>query len=57
MMDKAAAAEKQISVGFLNPDLFTSTNISQRSQQVRKAISNAMINNYYVWVPTALATG
>jgi hypothetical protein len=29
-MDKAA--EKQISVGFLDPDLFTSTNISQRSQ-------------------------
>jgi hypothetical protein len=44
-MDKAA--EKQISVGFLDPDLFTSTNISQHSQQVDKAISNAM-NNYYV---------
>jgi hypothetical protein len=29
MMDKAV--EKQISVGFLDPDLFTSTNISQRS--------------------------
>jgi hypothetical protein len=25
------AAEKQINVGFLDPDLFTSTNISQRS--------------------------
>jgi hypothetical protein len=46
MMDKAA--DKQISVGFLDLDLFTSTNISQRSQQVGKAISNAMINNYYV---------
>jgi hypothetical protein len=46
MMDKAA--EKQISIGFLDPDLFTSTNISQRSQQVGKAISNAMMNNYYV---------
>jgi hypothetical protein len=43
MMDKAA--EKQISVGFLDPDLFTLTNISQ---QVGKAISNAMMNNYYV---------
>jgi hypothetical protein len=46
MMDKAA--EKQVSVGFLDPDLFTSINISQRSQQVGKAISNAMMNNYYV---------
>jgi hypothetical protein len=46
MMDKAT--EKQISIGFLDPDLFTSTNISQRSQQVGKAISNAMMNNYYV---------
>jgi hypothetical protein len=46
MMDKAA--EKQISAGFSDPDLFTSTNISQRSQQVGKAISNAMMNNYYV---------
>jgi type II secretory pathway component PulF len=46
MMDKAA--EKQISVGFLDPDFFTSTNISQRSQQDGKAISNAMMNNYYV---------
>jgi hypothetical protein len=46
MMDKAA--EKKISVGFLDPDLFTSTNISQRSQQVGKAISNAMMNNYYM---------
>jgi hypothetical protein len=44
MIDKAAGM--QISVGFL--DLFTSTNISQRSQQVGKAISNAMMNNYYV---------
>jgi hypothetical protein len=46
MMDKAV--EKHISVGFLDPDLFTSTNISQRSQQVGKAISNEMMNNYYV---------
>jgi hypothetical protein len=44
MMDKAV--EKQISVVFLDPDLFTSTNISQRSQQVGKAISNAMMNYY-----------
>jgi hypothetical protein len=36
MMDKAA--KKQISVGILDPDLFTSTNISQHSQQVGKAI-------------------
>jgi hypothetical protein len=46
MMDKTA--EMQISVGFLDPDLFTSTNISQRSHQDGKAISNAMMNNYYV---------
>jgi hypothetical protein len=46
MMDKAA--EMQISVGFLDKDLFTSTNISHRSQQVGKPISSAMINNDYV---------
>jgi hypothetical protein len=46
MMDRAA--EMQISVGFLDPDLFTLTNISQCSQQVSKAISNAMMNTYYV---------
>jgi hypothetical protein len=46
MMDKAA--EKQISVSFLDPDLFTSKNICQHCQQVGKAISNAMMNNYYV---------
>jgi hypothetical protein len=46
MMDKAV--EKHISVRFLDPDLFTLTNISQHSQQVGKAISNAMMNNYYV---------
>jgi hypothetical protein len=46
MMDKAA--ENQIGVGFLDPDLFTSTNISQQSQQDGKAISNAMMNYYYV---------
>jgi hypothetical protein len=38
----------QISGGFLDPDLSTSTNISYRSQQVGKAISNAMMNNHYV---------
>jgi Ulp1 family protease len=46
MMEKAT--EMQISVGFLDPDLFISTNISQRSHQVRKAISNAMNNDYVV---------
>jgi hypothetical protein len=46
MMDKAP--KKQSSVGFLDPDLFTSTNISQCSQQVVKAISDAMMKNYYV---------
>jgi hypothetical protein len=46
MMDKAA--EMQISVGFLDSDLFTSTNSSHRSHQVCKAISNAMMNNDYV---------
>jgi hypothetical protein len=46
MMDKAA--EMQIGVGFLDLDLFTSTKISQRSQQFGKAISNAMMNNDYV---------
>jgi hypothetical protein len=45
-MDKVAGMH--ISVGFLDPDFFTSTNISQRSQQVGKAISNVMMNNYYV---------
>jgi hypothetical protein len=46
MMDKAA--NMQISGGFLDPDLFTSTNISQHFQQVGKAISNAMNNDYVV---------
>jgi hypothetical protein len=46
MMDKES--EMQISVGFLDPDLITSTNIAHRSQQVGKAISNAMMNNNYV---------
>jgi hypothetical protein len=46
MMDKAA--EIQINVGFLDPDLFTSTNISQHSRLVGKAISNAMNNDYVV---------
>jgi hypothetical protein len=51
-------------LGFLDPDLFTSTNISQRSQQVSKAISNLMMNNYYVvgayctshWVTVIICT-
>jgi hypothetical protein len=42
------ATKMQISVGFLDLDLFTSTNIAHRSQQVGKAISNAMMNNDYV---------
>jgi hypothetical protein len=46
MMDKAV--QMQISVRFLDPDLFTSTNISQRSHQVGKAISNVMNNDYMV---------
>jgi hypothetical protein len=46
MMDKIA--EMQISVGFLDPDLFTSTNISLHSHQVGKAISNSMNNDYMV---------
>jgi hypothetical protein len=36
MMDKVAGMK--ISVGFLDPNLFTSTNISQHSQQVGKEI-------------------
>jgi hypothetical protein len=43
MMDKAT--EMQISVGFLDPDLFTSTNISERCHRVGKAISNVMNND------------
>jgi hypothetical protein len=46
MMDKAT--EMQINVGFLDPYLFTSTNIYQHSHQVGKAISNAMNNDYVV---------
>jgi hypothetical protein len=46
MMDKAA--EMQISVGFLDPDIFTSTNICQHSGLVIKAIANAMNNDYVV---------
>jgi hypothetical protein len=45
-MDKVA--EMQTSVGFLDTDLFTSTNISKHSLLVTKAISNAMKNNYVV---------
>jgi hypothetical protein len=62
MMDRVA--EKQIGVGFLDVDLFTSTNISQQSQQVGKAISNAMMNYCYVvgayctshWVTVIICT-
>jgi hypothetical protein len=46
MMDKAT--EMQISVGFFDPDIFTSTNISHHSGLVVKAIANAMNNNYVV---------
>jgi hypothetical protein len=46
MMDKAE--EMQISVGFLDPDLGISTNISQHSRLVTKAISNATNNDYVV---------
>jgi hypothetical protein len=46
MMEKAA--KMQISVGFLDLDLFTSTNISQHSFLNTKAISNAMNNDYTV---------
>jgi hypothetical protein len=38
----------QISVGFLDPNIFTSTNISQNSGLVVKAIANAMNNDYVV---------
>jgi hypothetical protein len=46
MMDKAV--EMQISVGFLDPDIFTSTNISQHSGLVVNSITNAMNNDYVV---------
>jgi hypothetical protein len=46
MMDKAV--EMQIIVGFLDSDLFTSTNIFEHSLLVTKAISNAMNNDYMV---------
>jgi hypothetical protein len=46
MMDKVA--EMQTNVGFLDIDLFTSTNISKHSLLVTKAISNAMKSNYVV---------
>jgi hypothetical protein len=48
MMDKAV--EMQISVGFLDPDIFTSTNISQHSGLVVKEIANAMNNDYVVGI-------
>jgi hypothetical protein len=40
--------EMHISVGFLDPDIFTSTNISQHSGLIVKAIANAMNNDYVV---------
>jgi hypothetical protein len=46
MMDKAV--KMQISVGFLDPDIFTYTNISQHSGLVVKAIANSMNNDYVV---------
>jgi hypothetical protein len=46
MMDKVV--EMPINVGFLDPDIFTSTNISQHSGLVIKAIANAMNNDYMV---------
>jgi hypothetical protein len=46
MMDKAAMM--QISVGFLDPGFIISTNISQDSGFVTKAIANAMNNDYVV---------
>jgi ribonucleotide monophosphatase NagD (HAD superfamily) len=41
-------AEMYISVRFLDPDVYTSTNISQHSRLVTKAISKAMNNDYVV---------
>jgi hypothetical protein len=46
MMDKVV--EMPINVGFLDPDIFTSTNISQHSGLIIKAIANAMNNDYVV---------
>jgi hypothetical protein len=46
MMDKAV--KMQISVRFLDPNLFTSSNISQHSRLVGKAMSNVMNNDYVV---------
>jgi hypothetical protein len=42
------AMEMHISVGFLDPDIFTSTNISQHSGLIVKAIANAMNNDSVV---------
>jgi hypothetical protein len=60
-MDKAV--EMQINDGFLDPDLFTSTNISQHSHLFTITISNAMKNNYVVgayctshWVTVIICT-
>jgi hypothetical protein len=52
-MDKAT--EMQISVRFLDLDFFTSTNISQRSGLVTKAISNAIVG-VLDWQPTKGST-
>jgi hypothetical protein len=46
MVDEAA--DMHINVGFLDIDIFTSTNISQHSGLVLKAIANAMNNDYVV---------
>ena len=45
-MDKAA--KMQIIIGFLDLGFITSTNISQHSGLVTKAIANAMNNDYVV---------
>jgi hypothetical protein len=46
MVDEAA--DMHINVGFLDIHIFTSTNISQHSGLVLKAIANAMNNDYVV---------
>ena len=45
-MDKAA--ELKISVGFLDPQLLTTTKIEKQSTLVTKALTNAMTNDYVV---------
>jgi hypothetical protein len=46
MMDKVV--EMQISVGFLDPHIFTSTNISRQSALLVQAMGKAMKNDYVV---------